>query len=106
MTARQQPHWHFIPAAIAVFPNASTGFMALDLVLAVAGTTASWLNPIDARHQVPQTAGKRSTLKVATAAPRPPAIDPAAVDALLIEGLSVRYRRITDRLGQPLKWTL
>lgn len=90
-----------------VIPNpsgASTGLMALNFVLADAGIV-SVVNPIAASRTVMQTAAKRSAPNVVTTS-RPTAIDPAAVDELLIDGLSVRSRRIADRPGEPLKWSL
>jgi MBG domain (YGX type) len=97
------------PAAIPTPSSSSTSLMALDLALADAGTTtegtASGVTPMAARRSIPQTAGKGSTLNVVTT-PRPTAIDPVAVDALLIEGLSFRTRGIAYRPGQPMKWSL
>jgi subtilase family serine protease len=96
---RPQPHVHVIPpAAMFAPPSSSIGLMALDFVLVDAGTTAEetapGFTPIGGRRQVVQTAG-------------PPAIDPAAVDVLLQEGLNVRTRQIAaDRPGQPWKWSL
>jgi len=84
------------PAAISASSSSDTGLMALDFVLADAGTVSASA----------QTAGKRSTLNVVTTAPKPTAIDPAAVDALLFEGLSLRSRGTAARPGQPLKWSL
>ena len=84
--------------------------MALDFVLADGSTTGagtdSWVTSIASSRQVPRTAGKGSTLKVVTTAPRQPAIDPGAVDALLLEGLSLRSRGFASRPGQPMKWSL
>jgi hypothetical protein len=58
------------------------------------------------KRPVVQTAGKGSTIHVVTDAPRATAVEPAAVDALLFDGLSVRSRQAADRPGQPLKWSL
>jgi hypothetical protein len=98
-------------ATSASAPSRSiAGVMALDLVLADAGTTAnattSWINPMAARHQVTQTDSKGSTLNVVVIATKPAAVDPGAVDALLSEGMSVRSTRIANRAGQPIKWSL
>ncbi len=92
-----QQHPHVIPAtAISAPTSSSTGLMALDLVLADAGTGSASV----------QTAGKRSTVNVVTTAPKPTAIDPAAVDALLFERLSVRIRGTAARPRQSFKWSI
>ena len=88
---------HGIPAAQAAratSARSSAGLIALDLVLADAGTTAgvtaSGVNPTAAVGHVAQKAGKGSTVhNVTTSAP--PTIDPGAVDALLLEGLSLGF---------------
>ena len=105
VTTWAQPQTRVIPAAaIAPSTTSSTGLTALDFALADADT-ASVVNPRAASLQVVQTSSKGSTINVVKTS-TPPVIDPAAVDALLFEGLSVRSRQIADRPGQPLRWSI
>ena len=98
---------HRQPPATA--SSSSPCLMALDLTLADASTTtvdtASEVTPIAAGGQVAQSTGNGCTLNVVTTA-KPTTVDPAAMDALLLEGLSLRSRRIADRPGQPMKWLI
>ena len=98
------------PTATSRPSCSSTSLIALDLALADVGTiaegTASGVTPMAVSRGNPQTAGKGSALKVVTTAPRQPAIDPGAVDALLLGDLSLRSRGFASRPGQPMKWSL
>ena len=97
------------PAAPATLDRSSEALIALDLVLAdsgtTAGVTASGLPLRPRGGRVAQKAGRGSNLHTFTTS-TPPAIDPGAVDALHLEGLSLRSRQIAHRPGQPMKWSL
>ena len=105
VTKRPQPRQNIIAAAAVSTPtSASTRLMALDFILA-GGDAASSASPTTPSSSMTQTAAKGNTLNVVTAS-RPAVIDQAALDVLLIEGLSVQSRRLAGRPGQSIKWSL
>ncbi len=98
---RAAHHPRVIPASAISTPlSSSIGLMALDFVLSDADTVTA-VNPMAAGRQRAQAASKGSTTDVVTTASRPPSINAAPVDALLLEGLSARSTKIAHRPTQP-----